>query len=223
MVGELMTLPVRAGVRVTRFAFNTTLTVSARALTLAGDVLQSFTGQHEDAPSPPQRRQNGAAADERPSRAPNGTPPKRAPSSRASSRPKPASETAAEPAAQTPAEPAAQTPPRPVDVPPEPADAQPEPEPEPIHVSEEPELVAEVAEPGAEEGAGASITVDEPWEGYAHLSAKDIVDRLAGADSAELAAIQLFESTHKKRETVLTAVERELRKENASPRPDRPH
>lgn len=205
MVGELMTLPVRAGVRVTRFAFNTTLTISARALTLAGDVLQSFTGQHEDAPRPVQHRENGAAPDAGPSRAPNGTPPKRAPSSRASSRPKPATETR----------------PRPVDVSPEPPGA--EPEPEPAHVSEEPELVAELAEPGAEEGAGASITVDEPWEGFAHLSAKDVVDRLAGADSAELAAIQLFESTHKKRETVLAAVERELRRENASPRPDRPH
>jgi len=33
-----------------------------------------------------------------------------------------------------------------------------EPEPEPAHVSEEPELVAEIAEPGAEDGA------ESPWD-----------------------------------------------------------
>src|SRR5205814_1916344 len=36
----------------------------------------------------------------------------------------------------------------------------------PAHVSEEPELVAEFAEPGAEEEAGAEVEIAEPWEGY---------------------------------------------------------
>ncbi len=104
--------------------------------------------------------------------------------------------------------------------------AGPEPEPtaelelEPAHVSEGLELVAEIAEPGAEDGAGASVTVDEPWEGFALLGARDVVDQLARAGLAELAAIQLYESTHKQRETVLSAVTRELRKQNAGAHPD---
>lgn len=85
------------------------------------------------------------------------------------------------------------------------------PEEEPIHVSEEPELAAEVAEPGAEEGAGAEVRIDEPWPGYARLSAKDIVARVvAASDPAELAAIQLYESANQRRQTVISAVERQL-------------
>jgi hypothetical protein len=82
---------------------------------------------------------------------------------------------------------------------------------EPVHISEEPELVEEVAEPGAEDGAGASVHVEEPWSGYEHMKADDVIDRLAGATPAELAAIQLYESGRKSRTTVLEAVERELR------------
>jgi hypothetical protein len=163
MVGEVMTLPVRAGVRVTRLALHMTLTASARALTLVGGALQSATGH------------NGQATQAPPSPAPvlDSTPP-------------PVAEAI-----------------------------------EPAHVSEEPELVAELAEPGAEEGAGASVTVDEPWDGYALLKATDVVDRLARAGSAELAAIQLYESSHKQRETVLTAVTREFRRQTAGA-PDQP-
>jgi hypothetical protein len=82
---------------------------------------------------------------------------------------------------------------------------------EPVHVSEEPDLVAEVAEPGAENGAGASVHVEEPWDGYEQMKADDVIDRLAGATPAELAAIQLYENGRKSRTTVLEAVERELR------------
>jgi hypothetical protein len=83
--------------------------------------------------------------------------------------------------------------------------------PEPVHVSEEPELVEEVAEPGVEDGAGASVHVEEPWDGYEQMKADDVIDRLAGATPAELAAIQLYESEGKSRTTVIQAVERELR------------
>jgi len=84
------------------------------------------------------------------------------------------------------------------------------PEPEPVHVSEEPVLAAEVAEPGAEDGAGAEVRVDEPWPGYRELHADDILTRINSSDPAELAAIQLYESAHKKRQTVLSAVQRQL-------------
>ena len=86
-----------------------------------------------------------------------------------------------------------------------------EPAPEPVHVSEEPELVDAVAEPGAEDGAGASVHIEPPWNGYDHMKAADVVDRLAGANAAELAAVQLYEANTKGRRTVLEAAARELR------------
>jgi type IV secretory pathway VirB10-like protein len=87
--------------------------------------------------------------------------------------------------------------------------------PEPVHVSEEPELVREEAEAGAEDGAGASITINPPWEGYDRLGARDVITRLSGADAAELAAVQLYESSNRSRQTVLDAVRRQLKAANA--------
>lgn len=79
------------------------------------------------------------------------------------------------------------------------------------HVSEELTLAREEAEPGAEDGAGASITVREPWEGYRGASAKVVIARLGDASREELAAIQLFEGMNRNRRTVIEAAERELR------------
>ena len=80
--------------------------------------------------------------------------------------------------------------------------------PAPAHIDDEPELVAESSDPGAEDGAGAELHVDEPWDGYRSMKAADIRDRLALADAAQLAVLQLYESTHRKRRTVLEAAER---------------
>jgi hypothetical protein len=55
------------------------------------------------------------------------------------------------------------------------------------------------------------VTVAEPWEGYARMSAGDVISRLADATPAELAAVQLYESAHKQRETVIAAAARALR------------
>jgi hypothetical protein len=105
-------------------------------------------------------------------------------------------------------------------------DIAPAPEPErpspvtPDHVSEEPELVAELAETGAEDGAGASVTVDEPWEGYSRLTAKQVIDRLAAATPAELATVQLYESLHRNRQTVRAAAERSLKTKTGRGSPD---
>lgn len=82
---------------------------------------------------------------------------------------------------------------------------------EPAHVSAEPTLVEERAEPGAENGAGAEIHIDEPWPGYERMAATEIVDRLQAADPAELAAVELYERTHRTRQSVLTAAEDRLR------------
>jgi hypothetical protein len=82
---------------------------------------------------------------------------------------------------------------------------------EPAHVSEEPTLVADFAEPGAQDGAGAQVTVDEPWEGYSQMNAPDLIERLTGATPEELAAVSLYETVHRNREMVISAVERQLR------------
>ena len=81
----------------------------------------------------------------------------------------------------------------------------------PDHVDEEPMLVAEVAEEGAAEGAGAELHVDAPWEGYDQMTAADICDRLAAATPAQAAAVELYEASGKKRRTVLDQAERALR------------
>ena len=92
--------------------------------------------------------------------------------------------------------------------------------PEPTHVSEEPALVEEFAEPGAEDGAGAEIHISEPWEGYAQVNAKQVTARLTGAAPAALASVQLYESRHRRRQTILNAVQRELRSASGSSSPN---
>jgi hypothetical protein len=82
---------------------------------------------------------------------------------------------------------------------------------EPAHVSEEPVLVAEAAEPGAEEGAGAEVHVDEPWSGYRDMTAAQIRQRLRTATLAEAAAVSLYEAGGKGRTSVLEEAGRRTR------------
>jgi hypothetical protein len=84
-------------------------------------------------------------------------------------------------------------------------------DPAPDHVDTEPELVAEVAEEGAEEGAGPELHVDAPWDGYDSMTAADIRDRLAAATAEEAAAVELYEAAGKGRSSVLAAAEQALR------------
>jgi hypothetical protein len=81
----------------------------------------------------------------------------------------------------------------------------------PDHVDEEAVLVAEVAEEGAEDGAGPELHVDAPWDAYDEMTAPEIRDRLAAADPAVAAAVNLYETTHKSRRTVIEAAERALK------------
>jgi hypothetical protein len=83
-------------------------------------------------------------------------------------------------------------------------------------VSEEPELVAEFAEPGVEDGAGPELHIREPWDGYRDMSARQVTARLGDASAAELAAVQLFESSTRSRQTILSAVARQLRSANGN-------
>jgi hypothetical protein len=54
-------------------------------------------------------------------------------------------------------------------------------------------------------------TAEEPWEGYARMRAADVQRSLRDASPEALAAVRLYESTHKNRRTVLSAVDRRLR------------
>jgi hypothetical protein len=79
------------------------------------------------------------------------------------------------------------------------------------HVDEEPVLAGEFADPGAEEGAHAELTIEEPWEGYRRMRVTEIRDELAGAGRELLATVELYERAHKGRRMVLEAAARRLR------------
>jgi hypothetical protein len=133
---------------------------------------------------------------------------------RAPERPTPAPAPSPTPAPPTASAPAPTTAPSPAPAPS--AAPAPAPAPEPLHISTEPELVEEVAEPGAEDGAGAQIRVREPWPGYRSLKARDVVARLPSITREELAAIELYELAHANRKSVVVAAQRALKQ--ASPR-----
>jgi hypothetical protein len=81
---------------------------------------------------------------------------------------------------------------------------------EPEHVDREAVVVAESADAGAADGPGAQLHVDEPWDGYAEQTAKQVIAALADAEPATLAVVRLYESTHRSRSTVLGAVDKRL-------------
>jgi hypothetical protein len=103
---------------------------------------------------------------------------------------------------------------------PQPASAEAPPPPDPQaaaalvvdpHIEEEePELVATLAEAGAEDGAGPEVDVAEPWEGYRGMTAAVLVERLEHATAEEAAAVQLYEGLNQNRRTVLDAASRRL-------------
>jgi len=82
--------------------------------------------------------------------------------------------------------------------------------PEPARVDRGAAVVAEYADAGAADGAGAEVRVDEPWDGYSRLTARDVIAQLATASPATLAVVRLYESSHRKRRTVLADVDRRL-------------
>jgi hypothetical protein len=65
----------------------------------------------------------------------------------------------------------------------------------------------DVQETDAIPAPGAEVQVAEPWEGYAALSAADVLARLAEADATTRAAARLYELAHERREAVLHATE----------------
>ena len=110
--------------------------------------------------------------------------------------------TPADPAAGEPAPPSAVATPEPVAAPPATEES--------AHIDEEPELVAESAETGAEDGAGAEVEVDEPWPGYDEMTAPDIEERLQVEGPEAAAAVSLYEASHKGRASILEAASRTI-------------
>lgn len=183
MPGRLITYPVRASLRAAELVVRGAAALTGAALSAVEERRRSRRQRGSASPAPPMPKQ----------------PPPPIPAYQAPP---------AEPAAPADPAPVAPAPSVAADVsPPEPVELIEE----PIHVSEEAELVSEVAEPGAEEGAGAQVTVLEPWEGYARMTARDVIARLATANPTELAAVELYEGSHRARRTVLAAVQRRMR------------
>ncbi len=85
-------------------------------------------------------------------------------------------------------------------------------------IDDEPELVEELAEPGAEDGAGAEVEVDEPWEAYAEMNANAVITRIREAGPAELALVELYERANKGRKTVLAAAKRREKELSGPPK-----
>ena len=196
MAGKLITLPLRVGFKSARLFTRLAGEAAGRAMSLAGQAVGASSPDRDGAAD----RADAIAE----------------PPLEATAQPAPhAAETAAAPEPAPAREEPAPVSEEPADVVEEPAPVYEEPAPlreEPAHVSEEPELVREEAEPGAEDGAGAAVTVVEPWHGYARMSASEIIARTEDATPAELAAVRLYEAGHRSRETVLAAVDRQLKR-----------
>jgi hypothetical protein len=64
---------------------------------------------------------------------------------------------------------------------------------------------AEVVETEGAATPGATIHVDEPWEGYEKLKAPEIVARVNESDAATKAVVRLYEQTHRKRKSIIDA------------------
>lgn len=83
-------------------------------------------------------------------------------------------------------------------------------------VDDEPELVGEFGEPGAEEDVGATVDIGQPWDGYDSMNADEVIRRLGESDAAQAAVVELYERAHKQRQTVLSSAERRVRNGAAS-------
>jgi outer membrane biosynthesis protein TonB len=227
MARSLITFPIRLGLRGANMAVDGIAAVAGQALGIAGRLAEVLTKdggpdldidgrEHE----PEQARERRRSAGDKPRRQRRPSPAPARPAEATKPEPAPAPETTPPSDVQAPET----TAPSDVQAPETTAHSEvqaPETEPQPTpttqeeapaHVSEEPTLVDEVAETGAEDGAGAQVRVDEPWENYHQLGAKDVIDRLIDASTAQLAAVQLYEQSHRRRQTVLEAVEHQLRR-----------
>jgi hypothetical protein len=214
MVFDLITLPLRMAASATRLGFEVTertVGVLLHAAERLIGVAQEAPGQATSAPAEGTNGVSWAVVVATP--APPGSVSDAAPGT-------PDADTAPEPQDTTP-EPQYTTP-EPHDTAPQAPERGSAPEPDagplaaPAHVSAEPRLVEAFAEPGAEEGAGASVRVEEPWKGYGKMTASEIIARLDGATREELADVALYEGLHRRRRTVVTRARQQLQRATAT-------
>ena len=78
-------------------------------------------------------------------------------------------------------------------------------------VDDSPIPVAEFAEEGAEDGAGAEVHIDPPWDGYDDMTAAQIQQRLADSDREVVATVSLYEGMRRGRRSVVRAADKRLR------------
>jgi hypothetical protein len=187
---RLLTLPITIARVPVEFGFGAAKQAVKFAHGLVGGGGEEPVAEEPRPAQPPRRRRTTSRAG---ARSGNGR-------ARTGARAKRASRREAEPSGR-PAEEAMKAAP-PVD--------EPRPASEPIHVGEEPELVAEAAETGAEDGAGAEVAVGEPWPGYDEMTAADIEDRLLTEGPETAAAVSLYEASHKGRASILEAASRTM-------------
>jgi hypothetical protein len=221
MAGKLILLPLRVWLRSARLLTRAAGGAAERAVSLAGQTIgvASSNGSDRGRPSAPATAEPGwreESIEEPVSPVDVEHPDDERPSPEASARSRDTARARPETAARARTRTAAATRPRTRSAPaPRPLSEEPEPQTpldqEPVHVSEEPELVRELAESGAEDGAGAHVTVNPPWDGYAQMNAREVIARAGQASPAELAAVRLYESRHRSRQTVLAAVDRQLK------------
>ena len=191
MVFDLITLPLRIAASATRLGFE----VSERAVGALAHAAERLIGVGEEAPgqaaapAPGGDRKGVSLAVVVAMPAPSGS--------------------ASDPVPEIPdpAPPDAELASQPPDTAPEPS----------AHVSAEPQFVEAFADgSGAEEGAGASVRVLEPWKGYGKMTASEIIARLDGATREELADVALYEELHRQRRTVVIEARRQLQQATAT-------
>lgn len=87
------------------------------------------------------------------------------------------------------------------------------------HIDAEVSLVAESADDGASNGAGAHVHIAPPWERYRRMKAAEITERLTREADAVVSVVLLYEGMNQARKTVIAAAERELaRRTRGAPR-----
>ena len=200
MVREMITLPLRVGVCATRLGVHVTTRAAGVALAITRRVIGGSvpTESHEttaDAPESSRTFELDLVIASSPPPSPEPAPAAAPAPPDATSEPRPTATSAP-----------AVAPPRDIGA---------GPEIPPTHVSEGLQFVEAFAEPGAEEDVGAAVHVEEPWRGYAQMTADDVIVRLADATPAQLAVVALYEGVHRRRKTVLAAARRQLRSATA--------
>jgi type IV secretory pathway VirB10-like protein len=188
MVRELITLPLRVAAFTTRLGAQVAFDALAAGVTVTGRLIELALPEPERAAATPSSSWSVQVL---------AVPAEAEPAEAAPAEPAAAEPASAEPAA---AEPAPAEPESPDTLAPEPVAAEPA------------VLVESFADAGAEDGAGATVEVHEPWKGYADMNAHEVIHRLSGASPEEAAVVELYERQHGTRKTVLAAAERRLRR-----------